>query len=401
MEEKNSSGNIRDTQTNGLAMKQVSNQRKDGAVMVRTGEIQQHSQKSNVTGKRTMKKILLNTVTAFVLGISLVPTISSSAFARRHSHPPDAETKNQVSDEQSESSTQERKVKDLKGGMRYRVHVDEYVDKSNWPYYGGGSASAITHAWSELLAQALMDDGSCRVIRDVNRNGSKDEQNFQDSEDSKHVRPTVKKGHMAGAQLGIRPTLTSIKRSGGIIGEGGGGIGIPLNLKRDGYKVVMEIEVYDLQTGITVAMKRVKGTSHGFTIGLPHLPGNTSLGFDHEPDLEKAAADALKKAVEFCVEQFGNVQWISSIGRVKRGGSKVIITVGKRDGVSLGKKFVYGDAYAVDDPDYGEFLGYDLDPLGKLKVTKVTDKMATCEVIPNSSGEPISKTMRIWLPEAM
>ena len=77
-------------------------------------------------------------------------------------------------------------------------------------------------------------------------------------------------------------------------------------------------------------------------------------------------------------------------------GSKIYINRGTREGVTMGQTFDVGKAEVIRDPDTGEILDQSTEKIGTIKVVKLKEKLAVCEVV---EGGDIKKGMIVVLQE--
>jgi len=289
------------------------------------------------------------------------------------------------------------KVSDLKGGMRYSVLVKSFQDKSNYsyPYWNYGRASSkVTRAWKELLVDALFHQGSFLVISDEeDRGDARKEQEMQDSDWSKHNSKKAPKGRISGADLLVYGAVTSIiedksSMGGALLGK--------LGVKTGKSTIKLHIRIVDATSGTTVASKEIEGSSRSWGIKARPMK-KVGLGFSSNPDLEKATADALKKAADYCARQLDYVTWMAKV--VKSNGGKIIINRGEREGVKVGQIFEVGTIEKLYDEDNGELLDFFKEKVANLEVVKVSNKVAYCRKTSTGSVD-IEKSMGVWLPES-
>lgn len=161
----------------------------------------------------------------------------------------------------------------------------------------------------------------------------------------------------------------------------------------------MIVKVYDAQSALVIASKEIAGKSSSWNLGLPKLPGSSSLFFSKNKNLAKAAGAALEEAVKFCADQLEKFEWTGAITSVKSDGS-IIVNRGVREGVDVGQTFAVGACKAMDDPETGELLGYDKTQVATVRVTKTFEKYSICETVAKPSAS-IAQDMSIWIPETL
>jgi hypothetical protein len=347
------------------------------------------------TASKAIATQQLRTITLMTLLIASIfaTLLTTDAFADR---PNRNEGTSPVQEDervqQSSTGGSQLEAAELRGGMRFRILVNEFVDNSNYYYRHRSGAYSITRAWQEELVHALNSDGRFMAIagRD-DRVNAREEQEFQASDWANKTKTVAEMGRMTGANLIARGEVVSIRESNNIAGR----LGSVLGASSKGYEVTMIIHLTDAQTGVVLASERLTGKSRKNGLSLPRLPGGISLALDSNPNLEKAAADALKQAVEVCARQLDQVTWVGLVIKVKAE-DNIAINRGSREGVSVGQVFEVGYAESLFD-ETGELLDYSMDSVGKLQVFNVREKIAYCRVV-SGNGAAVKESMNIWIP---
>lgn len=323
--------------------------------------------------------------------------VSSDAIAGRRGQ--DKSAKAETADKQDvkdgELADQQVNASNAKGGMRYRIMVSAFDDRSQ---YMSAAGLTISNAWQEMLTNALQNDGRFLVVAGkAVRTEARSEEEFAESDWSAGGTTAPRKGNMATAQLLVRGTIMSVvdktSSQSGITNA----LGLPIGGNREGAEVRMIVKLYDPQSALVIASREIAGKSSSWNIGLPSLPGGSSLFFGKNKNLAKAASDALKKAVDFCAEQLDKIEWTGAITSLKDDGS-VVINRGEREGVALGQTFAVGTCESMDDPETGEFLGFDKTQVALLRVKKIQEKYSICELVEQSKTQ-LEKGMSIWIAE--
>ena len=334
---------------------------------------------------------------ALTIACFLSATAPSNAARKNRGGGTIKEEPNEPSRDETEAREGEVSAKQAKGGLRYRIMVSDFEDKSQYASYAG---STITQAWSEMLTDALQNDGRFLVVAGVEeRITDRQEQEFSDSDWATKGKTSPKRGRMATAQLLVEGTIVSVLDNTGGATGGTRLPGIPIIGSRSGAEVRMIVKVYDAQSALVIASKEIAGKSSSWNLGLPKLPGSSSLFFSKNKNLAKAAGAALEEAVKFCADQLEKFEWTGAITSVKSDGS-IIVNRGVREGVDVGQTFAVGACKAMDDPETGELLGYDKTQVATVRVTKTFEKYSICETIEKPSAS-IAQDMSIWIPETL
>jgi hypothetical protein len=101
---------------------------------------------------------------------------------------------------------------------------------------------------------------------------------------------------------------------------------------------------------------------------------------------------AVDECVCFLVSKLEDIPWTGSVVLVK--GNKVYINRGEREGIRAGQTFDVGEATVLRDPDTGEVLDQSLESVATIRVVKVKQKIAICDVM---KGSGIRRGMSVGL----
>jgi curli biogenesis system outer membrane secretion channel CsgG len=266
------------------------------------------------------------------------------------------------------------------GGLRYTVMVNKVDNRSHERTLGDGLKAVLT--------SILNESGHFITIGEADmREAAMEEQAFGATGATKQGNKTPIRGQMTPAQLLVKVTINEVKydastnRKGFGIGKvrlGGGG---------KSTEIATTLQMIDSGTGMVMASKnfngdaKSKGRSFSFA-GLKKVFNRDVAGDFNETEADSttdAMIDAMGQAVEWMVDQLPSVPWRGEV--VKIVGDKVIINRGDREGVANGQIFIVGEAEMLRDPDTGEVLDVSTVERGRLRVTRVRDRIAYCEVI--------------------
>ena len=324
-----------------------------------------------------MTSRMIRSAMLFVAGALLIASTADAARPKRGQEIKEAEVE----------------AKEAKGGLRYSIMVAKFEDKSGWP-----GAFNITQAWSEMLSSQLTQDGRFIVVAEKDmRKEAIIEQDFDNSgRIQKGGKISAEAGHMTPAQLLVKGTVVSVAdNTGG--GSGSGKVGdFPFTVGRDESAVRITVQVVDAQTGQVVAADDVIGKAHKTKLGISNLPIMKSLDLHKNDMVANACADALKKAVDVIANSLEKIRWQATVVDVAP--NNIMINRGEREGVPIGQQFIVGNAEKIIDPDSGEFLDYRFEEVGRLEVTKVSNRIAFCKLV--SSTKPVAKSMTVMVPES-
>jgi len=173
----------------------------------------------------------------------------------------------------------------------------------------------------------------------------------------------------------------------------GGGIRIKgLRLGGSGGKATITaiIKLIDSTTGEIIAKKRVEGQAgkKGLKIGYSGAGFGGDLGGFNKTPIGEAAQDVINQAVIFLAEQMEEEGFQGTVIKVTDSG-QIIINRGTQYGVAEEQAFVVRTkGEQLLDPDTGEILDEEEgEVICKIKVTKVREKIAYCEIVDGDAPE--------------
>ncbi len=278
------------------------------------------------------------------------------------------------------------------GGLRYSIVVSQFENRSNWT-----GQWSLGDAWGAVLTDSLNQTGRFIVIGEKDmRTEAMDEQDFASSGRAAGGGKTVTVGQMTPAQLLIKGEITHFSEE---TGGGGGGFslkGITLGMKRSSAEISTVMYIVDSTTGQVMASKRCDGniSKKGLSVGLSTDGFSGDIGGFKKTNAGKAMEKAVDDCVCFLVSKLEDIPWTGSVIMVK--GKTVYINRGEREGVTVGQTFDVGEATVLRDPDTGEVLDQSLERVGEIRVVKVKQKIAICEI---TKGDGIRKGMTVGLSQ--
>lgn len=276
------------------------------------------------------------------------------------------------------------------GGLRYSITVSKFENKSGWR-----GQWEVGDAFGAILTDALQTSAKFIVLGEKDmRQEAMAEQDLGASGRTAGGAKTPKVGQMTPAQLLVKGDVTHVQND---TAGGGGGVsfmGVSVGGKGGKGEVNITIYVIDSTTGQVKASTKVVGvsTKKGLSVGYSGSAlGGLGIGADgfKNDNVGKACENAVAQAVEFLVKQLDSIPWT---GTVVKGGDKVLVNRGTREGVAVGMEFEVGASEEVRDPDSGELLDNDFKKAGTIRVTEVKEKIAYCEVL---DGKGFAKGMTI------
>ncbi len=279
------------------------------------------------------------------------------------------------------------------GNLRYSITVTEFKNEAGW--HGRWD---VGNGMQTIMTNLLYESGWFIVLGDGDmRKAAMDEQDFAASGRTAQGKKSAKIGRMTPAQLLVRGSITHVQND---TGSGSGGLSFQgFSIGGSAGEAEMNVTIYlvDSETGQVRASTDVVGKSgrKGFRVGyhgggLGGLGGN--FGGGKKDNVGKAMEDAVGQAVMFLIDQLEGILWEGSVLMVK--GDKIIINRGSREGVAVGREFKVGAVDELVDPDTGEVLDSEMTQVGRIKVTKVKEKIAYCA--PVAGAGAMTKGMSVF-----
>ena len=274
------------------------------------------------------------------------------------------------------------------GNLRYSISVSKFKNEAGW-----SGRWQIGTAFGEIMTDALQGSGKFIVLGEKDmRKEALAEQNLAASGRTARGKKAPKMGRLTPAQLLVKGAITHVQDS---TTGGGAGIrikGFRVGGSKDRTEVNATIYLIDTTTGQVKASTKVVGKAGRRGLGIGYsgstLGGNLA-GFKKD-NVGKACENAVVQAVEFLVKQLETIPWE---GTILKTGKRIIINRGSREGVAKDQLFDVGTVENIVDDDTGEVLDTEVEQVGKVKVTKVKEKISYCEAI--SGKDNIEKGMTI------
>jgi len=279
---------------------------------------------------------------------------------------------------QTESGNADLKLGEYKG-LKHAIGCKGFDNESGW-----AGQWRIGDNLTAMLESALVDSGRFvlverEMLRDVIL-----EQDLQASGRAAKAKDVAKTGMIRSARYLATGSVTEVSdnQSGA---DGGIRIrGVRIGGGRSEAQVAVIVKLIDTTTGEIVAKERVVGKagSTGIKVGLDVGGVGGELGGFRKTPLGQAAQDCINQAAAFIAKQMEEFPFEGSVVKVADGG-QVIINRGAQFGVEAGRELTMGTAgETLLDPDTGEVLGKEEGRvIGRLKVARVLEKMAYCDVI--------------------
>lgn len=262
------------------------------------------------------------------------------------------------------------------GNLRYTISVSKFQNKSGW-----SGQWDVGDGFGSIMTDALQSSKKFVVLGEKDmRKEAMDEQDLATSGRMAGGKKAPKTGQMTPAQLLVKGDITHVQQS---TTGGGGGVsvyGFRLGGSKDTAEINATIYIIDSTTGQVKASTKVVGKAgrKGLNIGYSGSHFGGDLGGFMKDNVGKACEDAVAQAVEFLEKQLEKIPWEGSVIKV---GDQVLINRGSREGVEEGNVFVVGTSESIVDKDTGEVLDTEVKEIGKIKASKVKEKISYCEVV--------------------
>lgn len=261
-------------------------------------------------------------------------------------------------------------------GMRYSIMVTKFENRTGWHGHWD-----LGDAWGAVLTDSLNATGHFIVLGEKDmRQEAMAEQDLAASGRTAGGGKQVVTGQMTPAQLLVKGDITHFDpgTSGGKGGIGFGGIRIGAGGGTSEINAVMYI--IDSSTGQVLASKKCYGkvTKTGLSVGISKGGFSGDVGGFKKTNAGKAVEQAVDEGVAYLISMLDEIPWTGDVIIVK--GQTVYINRGAREGVTEGRVFQVGKLTTIRDPNTGEILDQEVETSGKIRVTRVKEKLSICEI---------------------
>lgn len=116
------------------------------------------------------------------------------------------------------------------------------------------------------------------------------------------------------------------------------------------------------------------------------------VGFDQSKFDETPFGQTTKAAIDDIVEKIiaglNGFEWSCKVAKFSEATGEIYLNAGSDHGVNVGDEFVlYKNNGEIIDPDTGEKMGADVERAGKVKVIRVTNRMAVAKLVEGKKPE--------------
>lgn len=278
-------------------------------------------------------------------------------------------------------------------GLKHAIGVTTFDNEAGWRGQWELGDNLAT-----MLESALYDTGRFVLVERGQLNEVIAEQDLAASGRMAKSTKVAQTGKLRSARYIATGAITTVAEGN----QGGGGGfnvgGFNIGLKGKKSEVTIIAKLVDTTTGEIVAKERITGKPGGIGISLGYSGsgfGGNLGGFTETP-LGEAAQDAINQAAKWFATQMEEFPFEGSVIKVS-GKGKVILNRGSEFGVQVGQEMVMVEqGEELVDPDTGALLGMEEgEDIGRLKITKVTDKVSYADVIEGEDDPAPGTTVKL------
>lgn len=264
-------------------------------------------------------------------------------------------------------------------GLKHAIGCKDFENQAGWhgQWHLGNNLSI-------MLESALFDTKRFVIVEREKLKDVIAEQDLAASGRAAKAKNVAKTGLIRPARYLATGAITTVEEN---TSGGGGGVsafGVRLGGSAAKASITIIAKLIDTTTGEIVAKETIKGSagSAGLSAGVSVGPVSTDMGGFKKTPLGDAAQDCINKAAYFFAKTMTEKKIPFEGSVVKVSGDQVIINRGSEYGLQAGKDLVMEEeGELLTDPETGAVLGKEKGKqLGKLKVSKVVEKMAYCTV---------------------
>ena len=270
--------------------------------------------------------------------------------------------------------------------LKHAIGVANFDNQAGWrgrANLGNNLATMLESALHETERFVIVDRQQLEhIIR---------EQDLAASGRAAQARGAAQTGQIRPARYLARGTITEVEESQAGADGGVRIRGVRVGGGRARAQITAIVSLVDTSTGEIVAQERITGHA-GRTrvrVGLSRPGFSGDLGGFTRTPLGEAAQDIIDQAAQLIARGMADVPFEGAVVQVSQRG-QVIINRGAEFGVQPGQELVMAEeGETLVDPDTGAILGRDEGRvIGRLRVERVQDALAFCEVIDGEAQPP-------------
>lgn len=245
------------------------------------------------------------------------------------------------------------------------------------------SPAAFGAGMTEMLTTALVKVDRFVVLERKDLSAIRSEQALG-TDSIANAEFAAKAGKLLGAQAMVRAVVTEYGTRSSASGLNSRYVrGMDLTHTSQSARVVVDIRIFDAETGQIMASERAEGssTSNGLGVQVARREGNLGTSTFGETPLGRAARDAIEKSVAFIVEKLDSVPWKGRIAEIDAGPdgapTALYVNAGSRMGLKRGDVLeVYSLGRPIVDPDSGAVIGQTGGIIGRCRLQEVSPDMS-------------------------
>lgn len=291
----------------------------------------------------------------------------------------------------TESSNAKMNLGEYKG-LKQAIGCKDFENQSGWSgQWNIGNDLAI------MLESALFDTGRFVIVEREKLTDVIAEQDLAASGRTAKSTKVAQTGLIRSARYIGTGAVTTVEESQSGGDAGFSFKGIRLGGGKSEAQVTVIVKLIDTTTGEIVAKESITGKAGNTSlkVGLSVAGTDTDLGGFKKTPLGQAAQDCINKASEFIAKKMESFPFEGSVIKVS-GNGQVLINRGSEFGMEAGQELVMAtQGEVLTDPDSGEILGNEEGSvIGKIKVSKVTEKVSYCDVLDGEKNPPAGTVVK-------
>ena len=280
-----------------------------------------------------------------------------------------------------------------KSGIKHSVGVVDVRNSSSWAGHWN-----LSNGMTAMMESALFETERFVVVDRGGLGSVMKEQDLQASGRTAQAKKTAETGKIRSAKYLASAVITQAeeKKSGG---DAGISIrGIRVGGGKSSAQVTVTAKLVDTTTGEIVAQENITGKAGRLSgrVGVSYKGVGTEMGGFEKTPMGEAVQDCVNQIAELFADKVATAPIEGSIVKMQADG-RAIINRGEVYGVEVGDEWVAETkGEELIDPETGEVLG--VEPggeMGRLRVTKVTEKISFCDVVESNGDLKAGTSIRV------
>ncbi len=290
----------------------------------------------------------------------------------------------------AESANADLKLGEYKG-LKHAIGCKQFENQAGW--HGQWD---LGNNLSIMLESALFDSGRFVIVEREKLTDVIAEQDLAASGRAAASK-VAQTGKLRSARYIGTGAITTVEEAQSGVGGGISFGGVRLGGSKGKAQINLIVKLIDTTTGEIVAKESIVGKAGntGLSVGLSKWGLDTDVGGFVKTPIGEAAQDCINQAAAFIAKKMEEFPFEGSVIKVSKNG-QIIINRGSEFGVEVGQELVMTEqGETLMDPDTGAILGQEEGSLiGKIKVTKVDEKMSYAEVLDGEKDPPAGTVVK-------